>query len=321
MPVYIIYIYSTVLTSLTCSLFATCFARRLVCSPQLATDKAAAEGIPFEEAHKYFANNGAITIRQVTSMERSITTRDGMKNRYKFKNYPEEFKFRCKCLVVFQEIDAVDVMLFGLYVYEHDKANPKPNTRAVYVSYLDSVHYMQPRKIRTFIYHELLIAYLDYVRHRGFATAHIWACPPLKGDDYILYAKPEDQRTPKDQQLRQWYIDMLDTCQKRGIVKSVTNMYDLYFANPENDATIVPYLEGDYWVGEAENIIKELEDGPNGKKVRGAPTSAPRFAPRSPRFARRRSPRPKRRRRPPRIRRRAPTPAVVLGQRASTRTC
>jgi E1A/CREB-binding protein len=165
---------------------------------------------------------------------------------------------------VFQEIDAVDVMLFGLYVYEHDEKNPKPNSRCVYVSYLDSVHYMQPRKIRTFIYHEILISYLDYVRQRGFATAHIWACPPLKGDDYILYAKPEDQRTPKDQQLRQWYIDMLDVCKDRGVVKSVTNMHELYFNDPKNDATIIPYLEGDYWVGEAENIIKELEDG--GKK-------------------------------------------------------
>ncbi|GMH70233.1 hypothetical protein TrST_g12427 [Triparma strigata] len=233
---------------------------------ELAKEKAETEGIELEEAMNFFTNNGEITIRQVTSMDRNIAVRDGMKRRYKFKNYPEEFKFRCKCLVVFQRIDGVDVMLFGLYVYEHDKSNPKPNHRAIYVSYLDSVHYMQPRKIRTFIYHEILIAYLDYVRHRGFATAHIWACPPLKGDDYILYAKPEDQRTPKDAQLRQWYIDMLATCEKRDIVKSVTNMHDLYFANPANDATIVPYLDGDYWVGEAENIIKELEEGSGGKK-------------------------------------------------------
>jgi len=231
---------------------------------ELAAEKAQSEGIELEEAIKTFDNAGPITIRQVASMDRNIATREGFKKRYKFKNYPDEFSYRCKCLVVFQEIDAVDVMLFGLYVYEHDDKNPKPNSRCVYVSYLDSVHYMQPRKIRTFIYHEILISYLDYVRHRGFATAHIWACPPLKGDDYILYAKPEDQRTPKDQQLRQWYVDMLDSCKERGIVKSVTNMYDLYFSDTKNYATIIPYLEGDYWVGEAENIIKELEDG--GKK-------------------------------------------------------
>ena len=115
--------------------------------------------------------------------------------------------------------------------------------------------------MRTFVYHELLTAYLDYVRCKGYSTAHIWACPPLKGDDYILFAKPEDQKTPKDDRLRQWYIDMLKECQRRGIVGKLTNAYDLYFANEKNDATILPYMEGDYFPAELENIIKDLEEG------------------------------------------------------------
>jgi len=233
---------------------------------ELAREKSAVEGISLSEATEQIGGGGAITIRQVTSMNRTIETRERMKARYAFKNYPAQFEYRCKCLIVFQKIEGVDVMLFGLYVYEHDEKNPAPNTRCVYVSYLDSVHYMRPRKIRTFVYHELLIAYLDYVRQRGYATAHIWACPPLKGDDYVLYAKPEEQKTPKDQQLRQWYINMLETCTKRGIVKNVTNMHEQYFSKPELDATVIPYLEGDYWVGEAENVIKELSESPKESK-------------------------------------------------------
>ena len=184
-----------------------------------------------------------------------------MNKRYAHKNYPEEFPYRCKCILVFQELDGVDVVLFALYIYEHDEKNPAPNTRTVYISYLDSVYYMKPRNLRTFVYHEILIAYLDYARKRGFATAHIWACPPLKGDDYIFFAKPEDQKTPKDSRLRQWYIDMLVECQKRNIVGKLTNMYDLYFAPGNLDATVVPYLEGDYFSGEIENAIKEVEEG------------------------------------------------------------
>ena len=145
-------------------------------------------------------------------MSRALEVRPRMKERYSFKNYPSEFKYRCKCNIVFQNLDGVDVILFGLYVYEHDETNAPSNHRAVYVSYLDSVHYMRPRKMRTFVYLELLAASLDYVRIKGYNTAHIWAYPPLKGDDHILFAKPDDQKVLKDDWLRQWYINMLKEC-------------------------------------------------------------------------------------------------------------
>src|SRR6056297_2207842 len=71
-----------------------------------------------------------------------------------------------------------------------------PLQRRVYISYLDSVHYFRPRDMRTQIYHEILTAYLDYVRQRGFHTAHIWACPPFKGDDYVLHCHPQVRPLP-----------------------------------------------------------------------------------------------------------------------------
>jgi hypothetical protein len=197
-----------------------------------------------------------------------LEVREHMKKRYGFKNYPTEFNYRCKCIIVFQNLDGVDVILFGLYVYEHDEKNPAPNQRSVYLSYLDSVHYMRPRKMRTYIYHEILVAYLDYVRKRGFSTVHIWACPPGKGDDYILYAKPEDQKTPRDDRLKTWYYNMLIKAQERGIVGKVTNMYDLYFADTKNDATVVPYMEGDYFPGEVEKCISDMEEGKHSKKAK-----------------------------------------------------
>eukprot|EP00584_Thalassiosira_punctigera_P019572 CAMPEP_0172557286 /NCGR_PEP_ID=MMETSP1067-20121228/72428_1 /TAXON_ID=265564 ORGANISM="Thalassiosira punctigera, Strain Tpunct2005C2" /NCGR_SAMPLE_ID=MMETSP1067 /ASSEMBLY_ACC=CAM_ASM_000444 /LENGTH=784 /DNA_ID=CAMNT_0013346341 /DNA_START=1 /DNA_END=2355 /DNA_ORIENTATION=+ len=227
---------------------------------ELAEEKAESENISYETAYKALSAGGPLTIRQVTSTDRKHEVRDLMKARYAHKNYPEEFPYRCKCIVVFQNIDGVDVVLFSLYVYEHGEDNPLPNKRTVYVSYLDSVHFLKPRKMRTFIYHEILISYLDYARDKGFQQAFIWACPPLKGDDYIFYAKPEDQKTPKERMLRQWYLDLLEDCQKRNIVGKVSNMYDQYFNDKSLDAAVVPYFEGDYFPGEAENIIKELNE-------------------------------------------------------------
>ena len=232
---------------------------------ELAEEISTAQSVPLSQALEEVESGGPVIVRQVTAMDRKLEVREGMLRRYGHKKYPKEFPFRCKCIVVFQELDGVDVFLFALYVYEHGEDNPPPNQRVVYISYLDSVHFMRPRKLRTFIYHEILIAYLDYVRRKGFATAHIWACPPLKGDDYIFHVKPEDQKTPKDNRLRQWYIDMLAECQRRNVVGKVTNMYDLYLTDENLDATAIPYLEGDYFPGEAENIIREIEEG-GGKK-------------------------------------------------------
>ena len=199
-----------------------------------------------------------LVLRQVSCFDKNQGTREAMLERYKSKNYPAEFPCRTKCIVLFQNIDGQDTLLFGMYVYEYGHKCSQPNQRRCYVSYLDSVHYFRPKQYRTVVYHEILVAYLEYMKARGFHTAHIWACPPLKGDDYILYVHPQDQKTPKDDKLRKWYVDMLQICQERGIMEQVTDIYTEYLADPSNDATVLPYFEGDYWVSEAEVIIRDL---------------------------------------------------------------
>jgi len=223
-------------------------------------EEAAAKNIPIEQVDKC----PRICIKQVSCIDKPHFVREYMRERYADKGYPTEFPVRIKCLVMFQELGGVDVILFGMYLYEYGHQCKRPNQRSVYISYLDSVHYFKPRKYRTRVYHEMLVSYLEYVKNRGFHSCYIWACPPLKGDDYILYCHPEDQKTPRDERLRDWYKAMLVTAKERGIVVEINNLFDEFFRDPALDPTVLPYFEGDYWVGEAENVIKILNDEANG---------------------------------------------------------
>ncbi|CAN0039855.1 unnamed protein product, partial [Heterosigma akashiwo] len=47
-------------------------------------------------------------------------------------------------------------------------------------------------------------------------------------------------------------------------------MYDEYFEAPGATVADLPYLEGDYWTGEAENIVKELRAAGDGGGGGGA---------------------------------------------------
>ena len=53
--------------------------------------------------------------------------------------------------------------------------------------------------------------------HR-FMTAHIWACPPSEGDDYIFHCHPMEQKVPKPKRLVDWYKKMLDKGRSDNIV-------------------------------------------------------------------------------------------------------
>ncbi|KAG7389915.1 hypothetical protein PHYPSEUDO_009173 [Phytophthora pseudosyringae] len=207
-----------------------------------------------------------LTVRLVSNIEKQLMVRDKMFQRYKDSHkYTSEHRFKSKCVCMFQEIDGVSVLLFGMYVHEFDEEEAACNSRRVYISYLDSVNYFKPAHLRTKVYHEMLIAYFDFVKQRGFHTAHLWACPPLKGDDYILYCHPEAQKTPKSDRLRAWYVDMLVKAEEEGVVWQITNMYDDYWRDG-NTPCALPYFEGDYWVGLAEDLIEKL-DAEKPKKI------------------------------------------------------
>jgi hypothetical protein len=70
---------------------------------------------------------------------------------------------------------------------EYGEDAPAPNRNTVYLAYLDSVKHFRPEEkdaggqvaLRTMVYHEVLLAYIDRAAMIGMNALYIWSCPPL----------------------------------------------------------------------------------------------------------------------------------------------
>ncbi|KPM08485.1 histone acetyltransferase-like protein 2 [Sarcoptes scabiei] len=187
---------------------------------------------------------GEVIIRVVSSSDKIVEVKPGMKQRYVTNgDWPDSFPYRAKALFAFEIIDGVEVCFFGMHVQEYGSECTPPNTRRVYIAYLDSVYFFRPKQYRTAVYHEILLGYMEYAKQLGYTMAHIWACPPSEGDDYIFHCHPVEQKIPKPKRLQEWYKKMLD----KGIIERIVLDYKdiLKQATEDNlkNASELPYFE------------------------------------------------------------------------------
>ncbi|VDO05620.1 unnamed protein product [Rodentolepis nana] len=171
-----------------------------------------------------------------------------------------------KGIFAFQKIHGKEVCLFGFFVQEHGIESLEQNRGAVYLAYVDSVQYFQPRRYRTSTYHIILSSYLEYVKERGFLKAYLFACPPVNNSNYLFNKRPVHQLIPSQRRLQQWYVLMLLKAKQERIIEDFTDFQSAFKGGKFRYLHEIPYFDGDYWPGVLENIL-EKSMGTNNKGI------------------------------------------------------
>lgn len=175
----------------------------------------------------------------------------------------KEYSYRVKNIFCFQEVDGGEACFFGMLMHEYGSDGPKNNRYRIYISYIDSVKIFQPCTLRTRLYHEIILSYLNYSKKLGFRYAHIWSCPPGENDDYIFYRHPAQQFIPKAKMLCNWYSRMIETGKKDGIIESSSDLANYVMEEEIDDINDLPYFEGDFWPNMIEDSINQLNEAKN----------------------------------------------------------
>ncbi|KRY22856.1 CREB-binding protein [Trichinella patagoniensis] len=164
----------------------------------------------------------------------------------------DTFPYRSKAIFAFQIIDDKEICFFGMFVQEYGSSCPPPNSRQIYIAYLDSVKYFEPQNLRTTVYQEILL---------GFMKVNIWACPSNRNNEYIFYCHPLEQKIPNEKKLQEWYKCLLDKGIMENIIVDYKEMYKYIQDSHFTSVTELPYFEGD-WIPEMlESLIMELKEG------------------------------------------------------------
>lgn len=231
-----------------------------------------------------------VTVRVISDCSRHFNVPDVVRRHFRMATDsdavikpPATVNYRQKAIALFQRIDGLDVCIYCMYVQEYDgddeyddkDALVKPHhNKRVYIAYIDSVEHFRPRECRTQVYHEILVSYLATARERGYEAAHIWACPPSRGNNFVFWNHPASQRTPTKERLVAWYHNALSRAVECGIVTDVKSMYESDFQKSlselENEVNACdqpevsrvpcgrmvcpPLLDGDFWIEEAVRV-------------------------------------------------------------------
>ncbi|KAH7730064.1 TAZ zinc finger family protein [Aphelenchoides avenae] len=185
---------------------------------------------------------GRVLIRVASSKRSSIQRHAAVAEKYGQRQFPYTYR----TIYAFQETsDGQQICFFALHAHEYGSDCPTPNRGHVYLAFLDSVKFFHPMHLRTEIYYQILLSYMEWVRDQGFARLCLFPYSPTKGESYLFPSRAAGHQIMTQKLLLRWYITLFEEGIQQGIVHHQTNSLEAYW-NTIKTAADVPYFEGDY---------------------------------------------------------------------------
>ncbi|KAK1303391.1 Histone acetyltransferase HAC12 [Acorus calamus] len=233
-----------------------------------------------------------VVVRVVSSIEKVVEVKKTILDIIE-EDYPKQFPYKSKVIMVFQKFDGIEVFLFGMYVQEYGSNCPEPNRRHAYLAYLNSVKYFRPdtdiksatgEALHTFVYHEILGTW-NIAKDAVLSAATSGHVHRAKDRiiSFITIQTPKGCLTLKTTEVV-WYAIMLQKAAEEHIVVGTTNIYDRYFLSSDECkvkfyAAHLPYFDGDYWPNALEDIIKDVQKEKDEKeRIMAVPERALKYA-------------------------------------------
>lgn len=163
----------------------------------------------------------------------------------------KDYKVTTKIIVVSQQHDTFDVLVFIMIVSQYD--HPR-NPGKIHVKYIDSVKLVSPANMRTSLYKEILLGYMKICRENGYREIHLWSCPPKSGEYYIFPKRPIDQQNPTPQMLSNWYEALFKEGQLRGIASKYEKLKSFLENSKFQTVNELPIFPEEKWEEELTNL-------------------------------------------------------------------
>ncbi|VUZ45562.1 unnamed protein product, partial [Hymenolepis diminuta] len=207
-------------------------------------------------------NTNEVRIRVLSNVDMFMKVKPLMRAYLHAKRMSTEpFLYRQKVVFAFQEVDGIEVCIFGFYSHEHGVNSLPPNRGRVFIECIDCLRYFQPESECSVLYQTIMAAYLEYVRNLGFWYAHLYSGTKDEDEVFGIFSGNSSNTLMRNRAARRvLYNGIFQILMNESIAAGVEDIYDEALRSNTRYITDIPYFQGDLWPDVIEFCIKHSFD-------------------------------------------------------------